>query len=358
MKILIWIGCIFFASAIQVLLSYAGFGGAIPVMVVFFCMCASAQYLCKKYDKRRDKSSTSPTVSKEPICTDCVKESEDAPLVQAAPLGNKSHHSKNDENIPLTSSLVHPENSGSITTPTHPCNDTLGVPETNSAIQETANLDLDSCQHLENNIHPSNNSLPTKNSTDASVSKSSNSIAKHKLFSTSILLAIFIILFIFSASINVLQYFSSKTALESSTSYEAKVENLNNTVNSLNSALTEKEETINSLEKKSSYFDVIVSNLRYGNIGYATSNFNASESIIVVNKHETHRKFTLTAYWNNGGTVSVQHSTQAAEVSFDSDSWNDSVSMTIVPRYEGITVVTFGNDVDFKTFKVIIIVTN
>lgn len=358
MKILIWIGCIFFASAIQVLLSYAGFGGAIPVMVVFFCMCASAQYLCKKYDKRRDKSSTSPTVSKEPIYTDSVKESEDAPLIQTTPLGDESHHSKNDENIPLSSFSVHSENSSSSTTPIQPCNDTSGVPEVNCAIQETPNLELASCQHPENNIHPSNNSLPTKDLTDTSVSKSSNSIAKHKLFSTSTLLAIFITLFIFSASINVLQYISSKTTLESSISYEAKVENLSKTVNSLNSALTEKEETIKSLEKKSSYFDVIVSNLRYGNIGYATSNFNASESIIVVNKHETHRKFTLTAYWNNGGTVSVQLSSQAADVSFDSDSWNDSVSMTIVPRYEGITVVTFGNDVDSKTFKVIIVVTN
>ena len=77
----------------------------------------------------------------------------------------------------------------------------------------------------------------------------------------------------------------------------------------------------------------------------------------MVDKSETNRKFTLTANWTNGGTVSVDYSGLSAFVSFDNDSWTTSTKMTIEPWREGVTAVTFSNNVDSKTFKVIIIVT-
>ena len=114
---------------------------------------------------------------------------------------------------------------------------------------------------------------------------------------------------------------------------------------------------IADLEEKSGYFDTICKELSTGNIGYAASNFKASESVIVVDKNETNRKFTLTANWTNGGTVSTDYSGYSAWVNFDNDSWTTSTKMTIEPWQEGVTAVTFSNDVDSKTFKILIIVT-
>jgi len=53
MKALIWIVCVICASIVQVLLKYAGIGGAIPAMLVFGGMYGSARALCKKYDERK-----------------------------------------------------------------------------------------------------------------------------------------------------------------------------------------------------------------------------------------------------------------------------------------------------------------
>lgn len=58
MKILIWIGCIFVASVVQVLLGYAGIGGAIPAVLVYGAMFWSAKALCKKYSESQQRKKT------------------------------------------------------------------------------------------------------------------------------------------------------------------------------------------------------------------------------------------------------------------------------------------------------------
>lgn len=138
---------------------------------------------------------------------------------------------------------------------------------------------------------------------------------------------------------------------ESITSYKNKISSQTTTIN-------QQKTEISNLKDKGSYFDDIVSDMRYGNAGYASSNFFASDSVIVVGKNDTDCKFTLTANWSNGGTVEVEYSSSAAWVSFDNDEWYTSTQMTVHPRSKGVTVVTFSNDVDSKTFKVLIIVTD
>ncbi len=137
-----------------------------------------------------------------------------------------------------------------------------------------------------------------------------------------------------------------------------EIENLAGTVSSQKRTVSSQKGKISSLEEKSSYYDTICKELSNGNIGYASNNFMASESIIVVDENETNRKFTLTANWPNSGHVSVSYSGYAARVSFDNDSWKTSTKMTVEPNHEGVTVATFSNDVDSKTFKIIIIVTS
>ena len=58
MKALIWIVCVICASIVQVLMKWAGIGGAIPAMLVFGGMYGSARALCKKYDERKARKAT------------------------------------------------------------------------------------------------------------------------------------------------------------------------------------------------------------------------------------------------------------------------------------------------------------
>lgn len=137
-----------------------------------------------------------------------------------------------------------------------------------------------------------------------------------------------------------------------------KIENLTDKVESQTSTISSQKSRIDILDKKSSYYDTICRELSYGNLGYASNNFRVSESVILVDKNEKDRKFTLTTSWSGSGKVSVSYSGYSAKVSFDNESWNNSTKMTVEPKMEGITVVKFSNDVNSQTFKMIIIVKN
>ena len=145
---------------------------------------------------------------------------------------------------------------------------------------------------------------------------------------------------------------------EEISSQAATITSNKNKISSQETTINQQKRQISDLKVKKEYFDEIVSEMRYGNAGYAASNFCASDSVIVVDKNDTSCKFTLTANWSYGGTVSVDYSSSAAWVSFDNNTWSKSTTMTVHPLWEGITVVTFSNDVDSKTFKVLIIVTD
>lgn len=161
-------------------------------------------------------------------------------------------------------------------------------------------------------------------------------------------LIILAIIAVVLASLNVAQYIYGKT----------KVNELEIEISSREATINSQKNKIADLEDKANNYDDICSMMSSGNIGYAAANFKSSESIIVLQENELNRKFTLTANWISGGSVSADYSSFAASVSFDNDSWYTSTTMTINPMHEGATVVTFSNDVDSKAFKILIIVTD
>ena len=165
------------------------------------------------------------------------------------------------------------------------------------------------------------------------------------------------VLLIGSIGLNVMQYLQGQEASETVAAQTTQIEELEKEVSTQKSTISSQKSQIADLEEKGGYFDTICKELSTGNIGYAASNFKASESVIVVDKNETNRKFTLTANWTNGGTVSTDYSGYSAWVNFDNDSWTTSTKMTIEPWQESVKTVTFNNDVDSKTFKILIIVT-
>ena len=137
---------------------------------------------------------------------------------------------------------------------------------------------------------------------------------------------------------------------------DASIASYKKEISSQTTTIDDQKAEIRRLQTKSWYIDEIVSQMRYCNTGYATNNFFASDSVIVVNKNEKNRQFTLTAHWSSGGTVYMDYSSYAAWVTFDNDTWRKSTTMTVHPQEKGMTVVTFRNDVDLETFKILIIV--
>ena len=175
---------------------------------------------------------------------------------------------------------------------------------------------------------------------------------------------------------NVAQYFLYKEAVKDT---EQQLVTANNTIDANNRKITELQNTISSqkttissqkttissqkttisnLEDDSDHYNEIIRYAKNEDFGYAASNFRASTGVIVVDKDNDNTKFTLTANWSNGGTVEVDYSSSAAWVDFDKNEWTTSTTMTVIPNYEGVCVVTFSNNVDSKTFSVLIIVTD
>lgn len=136
-----------------------------------------------------------------------------------------------------------------------------------------------------------------------------------------------------------------------------QTEEMESTINSLNDEIAEKNDEMKSLQSKANYYDDILKALRTGSIGRASASFSASDSVILMNKNTTDRKFTLYTTWTEGGgTISVDHAGTSAVVSFDNNTWYDSTTLTVIPKQEGITAVTFSNDLNPDTFTVLIIV--
>ncbi len=165
--------------------------------------------------------------------------------------------------------------------------------------------------------------------------------------------------------LNVAQLVVSQSDKEQLVDLEQMVSKQESTISKQKTTIDKQSKNIAKLQKssetyeeKAKDFDEICRELQTGNLGYASSNFHVDESVIVVSKSQKNRKFTLTANWTNGGTVELDYSGFCAMVDFDKNSWTTSTQMTITPYFEGVTTVTFSNDVDSRTFKVIIIVTD
>lgn len=160
------------------------------------------------------------------------------------------------------------------------------------------------------------------------------------------------VLMIGLGALNVVQYLHSQ-------SLQASIDKKSKTISTQKSTISSQEKEIAKLENTAEDYDEIVSALKSGNLGYASSNFNVNESVVVVGKNQTGRKVTLTAHWYDGGKVTTSYSiyNRSASVSYDEKEWTTSTKLTIIPHHEGVTTVTFLNDQDSETFKMIIIVT-
>lgn len=169
-------------------------------------------------------------------------------------------------------------------------------------------------------------------------------------------LVVVCVLLAVSIAFNAVQYVRSNTAMELSAAQTEEIDELEAKVEAFSNAIDSNRQTMATLREKADLYDFICLELSSGEYGYASSNFRVSESVIVLNRNETGRKFTLTANWPSGGSVRYYSSGLSADISFDSNSWQTSTTMTVIPKREGITKFTFRNTVDSSEFKLMVIV--
>ena len=143
-----------------------------------------------------------------------------------------------------------------------------------------------------------------------------------------------------------------KTQEEKISSLESTINSQNSTINIQNSEIANLEAENASLQSTAEAFGLLSSHF-----GYGADHFRTSEGVVVVSLND-YSRLTLTAYWDNGGTVSVDYSSSAAELEFDESTWSTAVAMTVVPYQKGVTVVTFTNNADNYSFDLLIIVTD
>ena len=133
------------------------------------------------------------------------------------------------------------------------------------------------------------------------------------------------------------------------------------TIKNQNATISEQESTIKSLNGKVSLYDDLLKALNQNNLGHASNQFFASESVIVLNKSKRNHQFALTAdFWEPLSVFASYSPAQSpsASVSFDEDIWDtNSTTLTVEPHHKGITTVTFSNDINSQTFKLVILVT-
>ena len=124
----------------------------------------------------------------------------------------------------------------------------------------------------------------------------------------------------------------------------------------MQSTISQQKQTIEALEITSDYYDEVISFLKSDDAGYASTNFNASEDLIIVKKFDG-VAFELTAPGYSMENIQISHSTPSmVDLSFEDESWYKTTNIIVYPTKAGMDIITFSNDVDDETFRVMIVV--
>lgn len=140
--------------------------------------------------------------------------------------------------------------------------------------------------------------------------------------------------------------------------YEEILAQLEETIGQQEQTIADQQTRMEALQSDADAYTAMVKAMTEHEIAFGSHTFQASDRFVVAKKGYTGTKITLTAHWNNEEhpTIYVKHSSDCASVSFDKDSWNKNVTLTVLPKEVGFTVATFSNSVDDTTFSVLILV--
>lgn len=148
----------------------------------------------------------------------------------------------------------------------------------------------------------------------------------------------------------------------STAAFKTEINTLNKEVAELNKQLDDREEKFNYyFDKynenrfKASDYDKVIEFLSSPNAGYASNNYYASDSIVVLKKGGSYKSINITCKYYNT-TVYSQCSDLKIRAEW-SMLWNNmTTSIKIYPELTGVSTVTFTNDSNSESFKVMVIV--
>ena len=110
-----------------------------------------------------------------------------------------------------------------------------------------------------------------------------------------------------------------------------------------------------SSEYRSKYYEII-NIIKSWDAGYASSNYYASDSIVVLNKNGGSKSVTITCKYYNTTIYSSNSNRFVANDSW-SYNWNGySTSITFSPVDIGTSIITFTNDYNSDSFRIMVIV--
>ena len=179
---------------------------------------------------------------------------------------------------------------------------------------------------------------------------------------------------------NLVQYGSStRVQQELEQQLEQQWESSNATIAAQESAILELEEKLEETEaerqrseamllytkaelkdaQEDSYnFDLIRSFLTKSDAGYASDQFYASKSVLILSMTGGDQTFSLITGFSGHGQYSCSTTSNSVLVSFTEDTWyGGRTTIRVSPKSTGSAYITFSNNLNSQTFRVLVIVT-
>lgn len=153
--------------------------------------------------------------------------------------------------------------------------------------------------------------------------------------------------------------YTNSICREEIASQKSVIDSQSSEIKKLKSQADRDANTIAAQKIKVATLDSIIRAVRNSKLSSTSSHFNVDRYIICMRKNST-ASLKLTANWSHGGTVSTSSSnTSVARALFAEDNWYTSTTLTIQSGFiEGVSIITFSNNVDNITFDVLVIVTD
>lgn len=121
-------------------------------------------------------------------------------------------------------------------------------------------------------------------------------------------------------------------------------------------ALEIMEAELAALEGKAARLDEFTALAKDEKLGCANESFRVNRPVIVLSSDGKPEELKLTANWEDGGSVFIDCSSDAAELRFLEESWDRYTTMTVTPKHPGLTVARFSSDATKQSFAVWILV--
>ncbi len=142
--------------------------------------------------------------------------------------------------------------------------------------------------------------------------------------------------------------------------YQSKIKSLNETIEVYNNSIKEYQTALSYVNNKASLYNELTTECEKNlNYGYGADYFHVSKGILLLKKGGYKQDITLTTQFNGHVQVTSHVNGKSADLIWKENQWSgDTTTLTVISSKTttGVTTVTFENDINNKTFELLIIV--